>query len=250
MSDSSPWSGLWPADLVALVPVYNHASRIGAVIRELRAAGAPVWVVDDGSSDGSGAVARAAGATVLTHAVNRGKGCALRSGFAVCAAAGYARVLTVDADGQHPPAAWARLLAAAPQVTGIVIGRRDMTVAPSASCFGRRFSNYWCWIACGVDPGDSQSGLRIYPLSLVERLGARGRRYHFEVQILVRAVWAGLSLHCVDVPVRYGPERITHFRAVGDNIRASLAFTGLVLRRLLPWPHRRLIRHEGMAASD
>ncbi len=229
-----------PGELAALVPVFNHSAQVGAVVRDLRALGLEVHVVDDGSTDGSGDIAAASGAVLHRLPVNRGKGAALRHGFRRLAAAGHRRVLTCDADGQHPPEA-CRLLMEEPAVAHrIVIGRREMAAAPAPNRFGRSFCNLWVRITCGVDPGDSQSGLRIYPLSDVESLPVRADRYHYEVEVLVRAVWAGLTLHPVSVPVRYPAERVSHFRPLLDNLRVSLTFARLVTRRLVPWPHRRL----------
>lgn len=238
MPDAAP---SWPADCAALVPVFDHATAVGGVVSALRAAGARVFCVDDGSRDGSGVAAAAAGAEVITVPVNRGKGAALRAGFAAARAAGFARVLTVDADGQHPEAAWRRLLAhpVAPHL--LLIGRRDMAGAPAASRFGRAFSNFWVRVACGQDPGDSQSGLRLYPLAEVLALPCRADRYQYEVEVVVRAVWAGVTVQAVDVPVIYPPDRISHFRAGADNLRFTLWFTRLIVRRLLPWPVRRVV---------
>lgn len=226
-----------------MVPVYNHAGTVAAVVAQLRALGATVLVVDDGSDDGSGAAAAAAGAEVVRLAPNRGKGAALRHGIQLAAARGYTRLLTCDADLQHPPAAVAALCARVPgaDLHAILVGSREMAVAPLSSRFGRRWSDLWTWIACGAWPGDSQSGLRVYPLPASALLRVRAERYAFEVEVLVRAVWAGLTIVPVAVPVVYPPDRISHFRALADNRRTAATFARLVMRRLLPLPHRQLV---------
>jgi uncharacterized protein (DUF2062 family) len=229
--------------MLSMVPVYNHASTVAAVVGQLRALGATVLVIDDGSADGSGEAAAAAGAEVVRLPLNRGKGAALRRGFELAAARGYTRVLTCDADLQHPPAAVRALCA---QVAGadphaILVGSREMSAAPAASRFGRRWSDLWTWIACGAWPGDSQSGLRSYPLPDSALLPVTAERYAFEVEVLVRAVWAGMSIVPVSVPVAYPPGRISHFRAFADNRRTAAAFARLVMRRLLPLPHRQQV---------
>lgn len=227
--------------MLALVPVFNHREQVGRVVAGLRALGAPVLVVDDGSSDGSGEAAAAAGAEVHRLPGNRGKGAALHAGMALAGDRGYRQVLTCDADGQHPPDAVTTLVAAAGDAEAIHIGRRCMTGAPAASRFGRWWSNLWVWVCTGWWVGDSQSGLRVYPVPATSRLPVRAGRYAWEVEVLVRAAWAGLAVRHAAVPVIYPPDRVSHFHALKDNVRTAFAFTRLVTRRLTPWPHARLV---------
>ncbi len=235
-------SGSWPSDqMIAVVPVFNHVATVGAVVSGLRALGAHVLVVDDGSSDGSGDAARAAGGEVITHSVNQGKGVALRKAFAHATEAGYRQALTCDADGQHPIPEAARLAAIANDDTTIYIGERQMAHAPASSRIGRWWSNIWCWIACGVWVGDSQSGLRVYPLPATGELAGNARRYSYEVEVLVRGVWAGLLVHPIPVAVEYPPDRISHFHKLKDNWRTACTFARLVTRRLWPQRHRILV---------
>jgi Glycosyl transferase family 2/Uncharacterized protein conserved in bacteria (DUF2062) len=232
-------SGPWPPDMVAVVPVFNHVATVGAVVAGLKALGAHVLVVDDGSNDGSGDAALAAGGELLVHAVNQGKGVALRTAFTHAAAAGYRQALTCDADGQHPIAEAERLAAAASDLTTIYVGERRMDHAPVVSRFGRWWSNIWSWIACGAWVGDSQSGLRVYPLPATSQLPGHARRYSYEVEVLVRGVWAGLLVQPLSVAVEYPPDRVSHFHKLKDNWRTAWTFTRLVTRRL--WPKRHLI---------
>lgn len=235
-------SAPWPVGMVAVVPVYNHAATVGAVVRGLKDLGAHVLVVDDGSGDGSGDAARAAGAEVLVHPLNQGKGVALRTAFTHAAAAGYVQALTVDADGQHPIAEAGRLARAAGDLTTIYVGERRMERAPFVSRFGRWWSNIWSWIACGTWVGDSQSGLRVYPLPATSELAGSARRYSYEVEVLVRGVWAGLLVQPVGVAVEYPADRVSHFHKLKDNWRTACTFTRLVARRLWPKRHRILVQ--------
>lgn len=220
----------WPADLVVLVPVYNHASTVGAVVDAARALGAPVLVVDDGSTDGSGTAA--GDAMVVRLERNRGKGAALARGLAEAAERGYRRVLACDADGQHPPEAVALLAGAAmADPTALWLGVRRMDHAPAASRIGRWWTSVGTWLACGVWPRDNQTGLRIYPLPAMNDLGVRAGRYSYEVESTVRAVWAGIPVRTCEVPVLYPADRISHFRGWRDSLRAFATFTRLVLRR-------------------
>ncbi len=227
--------------MIALVPVFNHHATVAEVVRGLRSLGAPVLVVDDGSSDGSGETAAAAGAEVHRLPINQGKGAALRCGMEIAAARGYAQALSCDADGQHPLVAVASLARAASDATAIHIGQRDMAGAPRSSRVGRWWCNLWVWLCCGWWVGDSQSGLRVYPLPVTPRLPVRAGRYAWEVEVLVRAAWAGLPMRIVDVPVIYPENRISHFHKLKDNARVTVLFHRLVWRRLIPWPHERLI---------
>lgn len=238
----------WPARIAALVPVFNHARTVGTVVAELRAAGAPLVVaVDDGSGDGSGQAAAAAGALLVVHPLNRGKGEALRTGFAALVEHGYTQVVTVDADGQHPVDEALRLARAADgDPLAIHIGMRDMRHAPFASRFGRWWSNLWTAVAGGAWPGDSQSGLRVYPLPATLRLPVAAGRYAYEIEVLVRAAWAGLRLRALAVAVRYPEDRVSHFRKLRDTLRAARTFARLLGRRLLPLPHLRLVPRPGL----
>ena len=126
----------------------------------------------------------------------------------------------------------------------LIVGKRDFdqTSIPGSSRFGRKFSNFWLRLQTGSQLGDSQSGFRAYPLFIFERLTFWTRRYNFEVEILVRAAWAGVELRDVDISVYYPPqdERISHFRGFLDNWRLTLLNTHLTLRSIVPWPHRKI----------
>jgi glycosyltransferase involved in cell wall biosynthesis len=209
------------------------------MIERVLALDLPVWVVDDGSTDGTAAgLARAEGITVLRHDKNRGKGAAILTGFA--AMAGKTDwVMTLDADGQHDPADVPGLIRAIPAgERPIVIGRREGMIGddvPWTSRLGRKFSNFWVRAAGGPVLSDTQSGMRIYPLPEAMRLGVRARRFQFEVEILIRARWAGIPV--VETPVRVsytpGMKRISHFRPFVDFCRNSGMFSRLIFLRML-----------------
>jgi glycosyltransferase involved in cell wall biosynthesis len=222
-----------------LIPVYNHAAGVVSVIERALALNLPVWVVDDGSTDGTAAgLARFNGITVLRHEENRGKGEAILTGFSAMAGK-VDWAITLDADGQHDPADVPGLIRAIPAgKRPIVIGRREGMAGddvPWTSRFGRKFSNFWVRAADGPVLSDTQSGLRIYPLPEALRLGVRARRFQFEVEILVRARWAGIPVVEVPVGVSYTPgmKRISHFRPFVDFCRNSAMFTRLIFLRIM-----------------
>jgi glycosyltransferase involved in cell wall biosynthesis len=230
-------NGTVPA--VVIVPVYNHGDRIDDVLTRAMDLGWPVVVVDDGSTDRTAEVLAgwADRVTVLRHQDNLGKGAALLTGF-TAAAARSDWAVTLDADGQHDPAEAPELLAARPRAGRcLVLGRRKSMEGPDVpwtSRWGRRFSNFWVMLACGRWLSDTQSGFRLYPLPETLRLGAKTRRFQFEVEIIVRAVWAGLPV--VDTPVEasYAPPggRVSHFRPGLDFWRNTKTFARLILARV------------------
>ena len=227
----------WPEDTLLVIPVFNHAAQIGAVITAGRVLGAPVLVVDDGSTDGSGTIAEEAGAEVIRFDQNQGKAQALRRGMRAAIERGYDRMLSCDADGQHPPQAVAAVAAAIdPLQREIIIGCRRMGEAPFISRLGRFLSNSGCLLISGRWPSDSQSGLRVYPLPICHQLPAPARRYAFEIEILIRAAWAGVGVRAIDVDVLYPSDRVTHFNKLRDNLQATTVLARLALRRC--WPTR------------
>lgn len=228
-----------------VIPVYNHAGPLAEVIRRALELAIPVFVVDDGSTDGSRAVARQFGAIrLLCHRRNQGKGAALLTGLAAAAeVADWA--ITVDADGQHDPREAAALVRMRPPgARPILVGKRmqmDGRHVPWTSRFGRRFSNFWVRAAGGPRMADSQCGFRVYPLPEVLQLQTRARRFEFEVEVLARARWSGIPVLEAPVGVSYAPGRISHFRPFRDFCRNALTFTRLILLRLLGARRRRML---------
>jgi len=227
-----------------IIPVYNHEQRVADVIRGALKLGFPVIAVDDGSTDATTErIQGMAGVSVIRHETNRGKGAALKSGFAAAAAvADWA--ITIDADGQHDPDNARTLIAAIPEGAlaaerrPIIIGRRENMVGddvPWTSRFGRKFSNFWVRASGGPAVTDSQSGFRIYPLPQSGNMRVRANRFQFEVEILARAGWMGYPIIEAPISVSYTPgtPRISHFRPIVDFWRNSGTFMRLIFQRLL-----------------
>jgi uncharacterized protein (DUF2062 family) len=227
-----------------VIPVFNHAASLRAVALNGLAEGFPVLVVDDGSTDGG--LDTVVDLPVARHrfASNRGKGAAILAAAKLAKRSGYDAIVTIDADGQHDPADARRLLeTASASWPAVAVGARRMedANAPRSSVFGRDFSNFWVRLECGHALPDSQSGYRLYPVDFLLAGRFLSTGFPFEVEVLVRAVWAGLPLLSVPVPVHYPPagERISHFHPFLDNLRLSCLHAWLVIRSLLPWPHPR-----------
>ncbi len=222
-----------------LIPAYQASRSLGLVIEGLcaRDAEATLLVVDDGSTDGTGDVAQAAGANVVSHDRNRGKGVALRTGFKWLAERGFSCAVTVDADGQHLAEDAVALARHPAPESALLLGVRDLRRdgAPGPSQFSNRLSNWWVSLFSGLALSDTQCGLRRYPLRATLDLGSDARGYGFECEMLVRAARGKMAI--VEVPVRvfYPPreQRVSHFRVVSDPARIvlRLVHTALTVRR-------------------
>ena len=236
--DSGRAAGQFAAvgDVAALIPALDCEATIGAVVKGVLEHLPLVLVVDDGSADRTASVAADAGAEVLRQPANRGKGEALRAGLTALRARGATHALSLDGDGQHPPAEIPRLLrASAEEPRSIVLGARQHppgSLAP-IRVFGNRFANRWVRIACGAALEDTQSGFRVYPIDATLGLGCRSERYAYETEVVIRAVRAGLPIRSVPVRVWNPPsaERISHFRGFSDTVRIVLTVVRLLLRR-------------------
>jgi glycosyltransferase involved in cell wall biosynthesis len=226
-----------------VVPVYNHAGTLREVVLKALDVCSDILVVDDGSVDGSGEAILDLPARFIRHEQNRGKGAAIRTAAEEARRLGMSHIITIDADGQHDPADVSQFI---PVIRNnplaIVIGKRifNSKTVPFLSRFGRSFSNFWTRVETGCSLKDTQSGFRAYPVVLLEWLKLHDKRYSFEVEILVKAAWAGITLEEVDISVYY-PEpdkRISHFRPFMDNLALTILHTRLTIRAIMPVPHR------------
>ena len=218
-----------------IIPTYNNAATLTAVIEDVAAYTKNIIVVNDGSTDETLAIVeKFAFVKLVSYAANAGKGWALRKAFAFANELKYKYAITIDSDGQHfakdLPAFIEKLLEAP---GAIIIGARNMEQAsvPGKSSFGHKFSNFWFKVETGISSPDTQSGYRLYPIYLLKDIGFITRKYEFEIEVLVRAAWKGVQILSVPVSVYYPPaaERISHFRPFKDFTRISILNTFLVL---------------------
>jgi len=221
--------------VAVLIPAYEAAATVGAVVAGARAAlpGAIVYVIDDGSTDSTGEVAAAAGAVLIAHPRNRGKGAALAAGIERALADGAGAIATLDADGQHPPDALPRLLAPVQRdAVDVVLGARART---GAMPLGRRCTN---WLSAtlasriGRRPvRDAQTGFRAFSRQValaVGPLAARYTRYDYEAAFLLAALRAGFSVQSIEIPTIYNGAP-SHFRHWGDTWRLVRVFGRYIL---------------------
>jgi glycosyltransferase involved in cell wall biosynthesis len=214
--------------VAVVIPAYQAAATIADVVQRARGAapGAVVYVVDDGSTDATGAAGRGSGAQVLVHGQNQGKGAALRTGMDRAVADGAAIVVTLDADGQHPPEEIPRL------VGPIERGEADLVLGARARAgampWTRRCTN---WVAAtlasrvgGVAVPDAQTGYRALARAVAEMIRPRERGYDFETAFLLAALAGGVRVRSVPVPTIYEGRR-SHFRHWEDSWRLAGVFT-------------------------
>lgn len=224
-----------------LIPSYNPGSKVFDTVRAARREWLPVWVVVDGSTDGTTQVLKAMadddpGLRVIVLPKNIGKGAAVLHGIELAAGEGFTHVLTMDSDGQHPAELIPNFMAmsqARPEAMILGVPVFDAS-APALRVRGRRVSNWWANLeTLWTGIGDSLFGFRVYPIAPLARVmrGQRWmRRFDFDPEAVVRMSWAGVPPVNLPAPVRYfAPDEggVSHFNYLRDNL-------------LLTWMHTRL----------
>ena len=225
-------------DICVIIPTYKNAGTVLDVVRGALAQGLPVIVVNDGSPDDTAALLAQADlpVTVLTHAENRGKGAALRTGFDYARGEGYRYAITIDSDGQHYPDDLPVFLQAIALHPGaLIVGSRNLQAEnmPGGNTFANRFSNFWFRLQTARKLPDTQTGYRAYPLDRLPDLRLLTARYEAELTLLVFSAWKGVELVPVPIRVCYPEDRVTSFRPFHDFFRISLLNTGLCLLALV-----------------
>jgi glycosyltransferase involved in cell wall biosynthesis len=227
---------------LVLIPSYNSGPKLVETVRAARRHWAPVWVVIDGSTDGSdAALARLAAGDpeirVLRLPANQGKGAAMLHGIRLAEAEGFTHALAMDADGQHPAALIPAFIAASrANPDGLILGRPIFDAsAPRIRVLGRKLSNWWTDVeTLWAGSFDSLFGFRVYPIGGLRRVMEASRwmrRFDFDAEAAVRLCWAGFTPISLPAPVRYfTPDEggVSHFRYGRDNL-------------LLTWMHARLL---------
>jgi glycosyltransferase involved in cell wall biosynthesis len=233
---------------LVLIPSYNPGQKVFETVRAAREQWAPVWVVVDGSTDGTAAGLQQLAAAdpdlrVIVRATNGGKGTAVLDGLKEAVASGFTHVLAMDSDGQHPADRIPAFMAeSAAHATAMVLGEPIFDAsAPSIRVKGRKISNWWANLETlwwGIH--DSLFGFRVYPIAPLLRLMRRSlwmRRFDFDVEAVVRLSWAGVPVRNLPAQVRYftaAEGGVSHFNYWRDNVLLSSMharlFAGFLVR--------------------
>ncbi|CAN5371931.1 hypothetical protein BH09PSE5_BH09PSE5_30510 [soil metagenome] len=233
---------------LVLMPSFDTGRKLVETVTEARAQWTPVWVVIDGSTDGTAEQMQALaerdpGLRVFVLPVNQGKGAAVLHGLRAASAAGFTYALTMDADGQHPTELIPSFMQASieraisqPRREAMILGKPVFDAsAPLLRVRGRKVSNGWTQLeTLGAGIGDSLYGFRVYPIAPLIRVMARQpwmRRFDFDTEAVVRLAWRGVKPINIDAPVKYLSAEeggVSHFRYGRDNV-------------LLTWMHLRLM---------
>ncbi|MDE2585210.1 MAG: glycosyltransferase family 2 protein [Betaproteobacteria bacterium] len=235
---------------IVLIPSYNPGPKVYDTVRAARSQWTPVWVVVDGSTDGSGERLEAMAASdpglrVIRLPENQGKGAAVLAGITLAQAEGYTHALTMDSDGQHPADLIPQFMAAAQaqpecMVLGVPVFDAD---APALRVKGRRVSNWWANLeTLWMGIGDSLYGFRVYPIEPLRRVMTGQtwmRRFDFDPEATVRLCWIGVRPVNLPAPVRYfraDEGGVSHFNYLRDNVLLTWMHTRLFVGFLLRLP--------------
>jgi len=235
---------------LVLIPSYNPGPRLADTVRAARAHWDPVWVVVDGSTDGSAALLAALGRDdpglrVLVRPRNGGKGAAVLDGLTAAASAGYTHALTMDSDGQHPAeciGAFMSASRAAPEA--MILGAPVFdSSAPRIRVRGRRIANWWTQLEtlwAGI--ADTLFGFRVYPIAPLLQVMQRirwMRRFDFDAEAVVRLSWRGVPVRNLPAPCRYftpAEGGVSHFNYWRDNVLLTWMYTRLFCGFLVRLP--------------
>ena len=222
--------------VVVIIPTYNNAKTLAKVIEDVSFYSEDIVVVNDGCTDETAEILkRFDEVQVINQRVNKGKGAALKLALWWLKEAGYRYAITIDSDGQHFASDIPRFIEAIEQEpNALLVGARNLTSdnMPGKNTFANKFSNFWFTLETGLKLQDTQSGYRLYPL---ERMNVKRwyytAKYEFELEALVFAAWAGITVKNLPIHVYYPPEgeRVSHFRPFQDFTRISILNTVLVL---------------------
>jgi glycosyltransferase involved in cell wall biosynthesis len=245
-----------PGTHLILIPSFNPGPRLLVTVQDALAHRQPVWVVIDGSTDGSDVAVRALAQRephlrILMREKNGGKGNAILTGVVTALAAGFTHVLTMDADGQHPASHIEPFMQASQKNPDALIAGAPVfgPDAPTARLHGRKLSVALVRLeTLGPVIADPLFGFRVYPAAPLARAllaTSAARGYDFDPEIAVRLIWAGVPVVNLPAPCRYFTRDqggVSHFRYVRDNAKMVWLHVRLLAQLLVRWPAIRRAR--------
>jgi glycosyltransferase involved in cell wall biosynthesis len=224
---------------VVILPTYNNARTLIAVLNDVRCYAEDIMVVNDGSTDETHTLLSSVDDVIVVEyadGLNRGKGYALKTGLRKATEMGFRYAITLDSDGQHyADDIPVFVCAVKKRPDSLIIGARNLQAdgMPGKNTFANKFSNFWFKVETWQTLSDTQSGYRLYPLNKLAGMRFFTPRYEFEVEIIVRATWRDIEVFNIPIKVLYPEDRISHFRPLHDFTRISILNTVLVLVALL-----------------
>jgi glycosyltransferase involved in cell wall biosynthesis len=229
-----------------VIPVYDHEAAIGSVVRQVRAQGFTVLLVDDGCAEPCARelerLSALSGVLLLRHRKNCGKGAAVRTGLLAAADRGFTHAAQIDADGQHTVSDMRCFVEEARiHRDSIICGQPIFDASiPRSRYYGRYLTHAMVWLqTLSFDIADSMCGFRVYPLAAVRELLQKGRvgsRMDFDTEILVRLYWRGVPMRWLATRVSYPQDGVSHFRMLLDNILMTSLHLRLTLGMLVRLP--------------
>jgi glycosyltransferase involved in cell wall biosynthesis len=208
--------------LIAFIPAYNEADSIAEVVKRVQPHAHEVIVIDDGSHDNTGNIAAAAGAKILRHEQNRGKGAAINTALDYFAKSDATYAVFLDADGQHPPEEIPNFIAGSRAANAtLVVGNRmsDTHDMPRVRKLTNRLTSWLISRTARQPIPDSQCGYRLLHRNVVASLHLGSAHFETETEMLIQAGRAGHKIVSIPIPTVYDPARASRIRPIPDTIR-------------------------------
>jgi len=222
-----------------VIPTYNNQLTLASVVQDVLVYTNNIIIVNDGSLDETENILKEFPELItFNQPVNQGKGTVLKKGFQLAENAGYKYAITIDSDGQHYADDLDVFLSELEKKGQedneiLLVGDRNMSQdgIPSKSSSGNKFSNFWYLVVTGNQLYDTQSGYRLYPLEVVNKIPLYTRKFEYEIEIIVKAVWRNVDVKNIPIKVLYqeGEERVSHFRPFADIVRIVILYMWFVM---------------------
>ncbi len=244
-----------------VIPCYQHSATLAATLNRLLPHESKIFVVDDGSDtqhrEQIHQICQMHSAVeLIVHSENRGKGGAVSTGLKSAFAQGYTHAIQIDSDGQHDLSKISDLLSLSREHPNDIISGLPIydDKVPKGRLYGRYITHVWVWIeTLSLQIKDSMCGFRVYPLKPTVTLlktKSVGMKMDFDIEILVRLYWQGLTVRYTPVAVTYPEDGLSHFDVVKDNVRISKMHTKLFFAMLPKFPRLLLRQNQNQSRSQ